>query len=88
MLQLTQEEKINGNEQVVDLTHTYTISDQAGTDQYGADELINPCVQDHGTVRFNPAHMTIGRPYPFRFASCWFLAVKRLEGHLDFFVVQ
>ena len=44
---------------------------------------------EHGqAVRFNPQEMAEGTPYPFMLSGCWFIAMKRAAGHIDFFFVE
>ena len=39
-------------------------------------------------VRLDPQAMREGTPYPFEMSGCWFIAMKRPEGHIDFFFVR
>jgi hypothetical protein len=60
------------------------VSDFNGTEWFSAE----PCMFDGQAVRFNPALMEEGAPYPFQMSGSWFVAVKRAEGHIDFFFVE
>ena len=64
------------------------VSDTEGNYCYGAQAESQPTIAADGVVRFNPGRMESGEPYPFRLADSWFIAVKRPEGHIDFFFVQ
>ena len=38
--------------------------------------------------RFNPKAIVEGTPYPFMLSGCWFIAMKRPAGYIDFFFVE
>jgi hypothetical protein len=83
MLQLAEEEVENTAGMLLTKTQSYLVSSDGM-----AQPSPKPFVEDGRAVRFNPQAMTEGTPYPFMMSDSWFIAMKRPEGHIDFFVVQ
>ena len=80
--QLAEEEVENTAGMLLTNTQGYLVSDGIALPS------PKPLVEDGLAVRFNPQAMTDGTPYPFMMSGCWFIAMKRPEGHIDFFFVQ
>ena len=59
----------------------YFISGPSGTVVHSS----KPYVDDGRSIRFDIERMEDGEPYPIKLSGSWFIAVKRPEGHIDFF---
>ena len=63
-------------------------SDQRGDVSVVDDATGNPYIRNGNAIEFMPELMVTDQPYPVKFAGCWFVAVKRLSGSLDFLYVK
>jgi hypothetical protein len=92
MQQLLEAPIISAEEEVENMPEVGTLLTNTQADYLVSDGKVlvspQPLVEDGRAVRFNPQAMTEGTPYPFMMSNCWFVAMKRPEGHIDFFVVQ
>ena len=64
-------------------TSAYLVSGPGGTVEFN-----KPYTHAGSAIRFDPRFMPVGEPYPFAMLGMWFMAVKRAEGHIDFFHLE
>ena len=63
-------------------------SNQRGDVSVADDVTGNPYIRNGNAIEFMPEFMVTDQPYLVKFAECWFVAVKRSSGSLDFLYVK